>query len=443
MSLTSGIVVEQEASTSSNEALGETEGGSTVSARHRLRRWLLRRVIRAGMAVHRIAMILATPMGRLVRRRGRRETFEVLLTGTFYSDNWVNAHVRPLAASKNCACVRVVSTWPVPPTPKVVAVYPPTWLKSIVGAVPARLLLFCWMAIRLRPDIVGGFHLLVNGLVVSVMARLVGAKSMYFCVGGPKEVVGGGIEAENRLFGKMQTADSVVEHRLIKAVGMFDIVVTMGTGAVGFFRSHGLRNAFHVVSGGIAGAGYSPGDQAPATDLILVARLAPIKRIDVFLASIKLATAHIPHMRATIVGDGELRRGLGRMACELGIDHCVSFVGHQRDVAEWLRRARLFVLTSDSEGLALSLMEAMMCGLPAVVSNVGDLGDLVEDGVNGYLVERRRPEAFAERIVELLADEAKRTAFSQAARRAALRYDIPNVTRQWDEILAECNGHAA
>jgi glycosyltransferase involved in cell wall biosynthesis len=79
----------------------------------------------------------------------------------------------------------------------------------------------------------------------------------------------------------------------------------------------------------------------------------------------------------------------------------------------------------------------MMSGLPAVVSDVGDLGDLIEDGVNGYLVPRRCPEAFAERIIELLQDERKLAALSKAARRSALRYEMAEAVRQWDNILAQ------
>jgi glycosyltransferase involved in cell wall biosynthesis len=83
-------------------------------------------------------------------------------------------------------------------------------------------------------------------------------------------------------------------------------------------------------------------------------------------------------------------------------------------------------------------MEAMMCGLPVVVSDVGDLRDLVEDGVNGYLVPRRSPELFAARLVELLSDQKKLRAFSLAARRSALRYETRAAARCWDHILASC-----
>ena len=138
-----------------------------------------------------------------------------------------------------------------------------------------------------------------------------------------------------------------------------------------------------------------------------------------------------------LVGDGPLRQGLEQQARTLGIDANVVFVGHQRDVAAWIQQARLFVLTSDSEGLSLSLVEAMLCGLPAVVSAVGDLGDLVENDVNGYLVSDRSPQAFALRIVALLTDPDRWTRFSQAARNSAERYGIAEASGLWSAILAD------
>ena len=76
-----------------------------------------------------------------------------------------------------------------------------------------------------------------------------------------------------------------------------------------------------------------------------------------------------------------------------------------------------------------------MCGLPAVVSDVGDLGDLVEDGINGYLVPRRCPEKFAARIIELLTDEKKLNYFSKAARDSALKYSTQATTEKWNHII--------
>ena len=101
----------------------------------------------------------------------------------------------------------------------------------------------------------------------------------------------------------------------------------------------------------------------------------------------------------------------------------------------WLRKSRIFVLTSESEGLSLSMMEAMRCGLPAIVPRVGDLCELVVEGKNGHLVNGRTPDEFAARIVELLSDHLCLDNYSKEARRSTERYALDVVTRLWDEIL--------
>jgi glycosyltransferase involved in cell wall biosynthesis len=275
----------------------------------------------------------------------------------------------------------------------------------------------------------------MNGLLAVIIGRLVGARSLYFCVGGPPEVCDGGVHADDHLFAKMDTPDAVVEGRLIRLISQCDVVIAMGTPAVKFFRAKETNSNFFVVSGGIDSEKFRPGNDASSIDCILTGRLAPIKRIDVFLRAIKSVAQKLPDVKVVVVGDGGLRDELHSLSVDLGIDRNVDFVGRQDEVEMWLRRAKIFVLTSDSEGLSLSMMEAMMSGLPAVVSDVGDLGDLVENGVNGYLVPRRSPELFADRLVELLSDEEKLVAFSQAAHRSAMRYETKATTQRWDGIL--------
>jgi glycosyltransferase involved in cell wall biosynthesis len=331
--------------------------------------------------------------------------------------------------------VRVVTVSPLPPVDKVEAIVPPPWLVRVAGGVGARLLTFMLTGLRDRPDIVGGFHLLLNGLTATLLGRLIGARSLYFCVGGPAEVVDGGLQSENRLFERIEQPDPVVERRLLRAVGACDLVVTMGTRAVQFFRHRGVRTSYHVVAGGIDARRFSAGSEPASFDLVLVGRLAAIKRIDLFLDTVARVKRRRADVRAAVLGDGPGRPGLEARARALGLEGHVVFAGQQADVETWLRRARVFVLTSDTEGLALSMMEAMLCGLPVVVSRVGDLADLVEDGVNGYLVAERTPDAFAAPILELLGDEQRRLAFGAAARRAAERYELSATTRTWDAIL--------
>jgi glycosyltransferase involved in cell wall biosynthesis len=388
------------------------------------------------MFAHAVTIWLATAIGRCFPQRSSSAK-TILLTGTFYSDNWIAAHIRPLAASGNCKKLILVSADPIPNMKNVQSIHPTNWLKCVIGTVPARLLVFTLTALRVRPDVVGGFHLLVNGLVATVLARLVNGQSMYFCVGGPMEVLDGGVHAENRIFSQMETPDPVVEWRLIQAVNHFDWVITMGTRAIDFFKQHGIESNFHVVSGGIDPERFRPATETPPTDLILVGRLVDIKRIDVFLRAVQLLKNDNPDVSAIIVGDGPNRADLEALARSLDVEANVRFVGQQANVHQWLTRAKIFVLTSDSEGLALSLMEAMTCGLPPIVTDVGDLADLVQDGVNGFLVPRRSPQALADRIAQLINDDPKREEFSQAARQSARYHDVDQVTARWDRLLVD------
>lgn len=408
-------------------ARGGTFGGPVTS-------FAVRWAIRGFLATYLPVLALV----RLVRGRPRPigpEGADILLTGTFHSDNWVASHIRPLAQSVHCRRIRVVAVAAGPAIDKVYVIAPSPWLGRLAGPVGARLLTFLWIGLRERADIVGGFHLLLNGLAAILLARLTRARALYFCVGGPAEVLDGGLMSENRLFERLERPDPVVERRLLRVVARCDLVITMGTRAVQFFRQRGVDTAFHVVAGGIDGRRFSTTGDSSCTDLVFVGRLAPVKRVDLLLDAIARIRAFVPGVSATVVGDGPLRQWLQERADELGLHRNVVFAGQQRNVEEWLRRARVFVLTSETEGLALSMIEAMLCGLPVVVSRVGDLPDLVEDGANGYLVGEQTAEAFATPLLALLGNDERRRAFGRAARRAAARYELGATTQSWDAIL--------
>ena len=394
--------------------------------------WAWRFAVRSVLRVHLLLLALAGRLGpqRRPSAGGRR----ILLTGTFNSDHWIRAHLAPLAASSGCASVTMVATSPLPPLEKVHAVMPPRWLVAIAGAVPARLLTFVAVAVRSRPDVVGGFHLLINGLVAGLLARVVGAESWYFSVGGPTELVDGGVHGENAYFARLRVPDAVVERLLLDAVRHFDVVITMGAGAARFLRGRGVTTPIEVVPGGIDRRVFAGHVRAADFDVVLVARLVPIKQIDLFIRVVALLQ-ETRNVTAAIVGDGPLRSALERQATELGVSGAITFAGRQSDVAGWLARSRIFVLTSESEGLALSMMEAMMCALPVVVPRVGDLADLVSDGQNGYLVDPPTAAGFASAIGSLLDDHARYAAFSAAAAQAALGCTVEATTDTWDRLL--------
>ena len=113
------------------------------------------------------------------------------------------------------------------------------------------------------------------------------------------------------------------------------------------------------------------------------------------------AAAVLPDVDLLMVGDGPLRPDLERLTRELGIEERVQFLGIRRDVAEVLRAADAFALTSVSEAASLTLLEAMATGLPVVVTNVGGNPEIVRAGIDGLLVPRGDWNACGGAIVKL------------------------------------------
>ena len=392
--------------------------------------FLIRNLMRTywlGMRV----LVKAGPRKKAVEGRG----FHILLTGHFFSHNWARAHLLPLSLSPQCKRLRVVTTFPIPRLPKIEVIRPPDILIRMFGATPARLMTFVAAAMFDRPDVVGGFHLLMNGMLASLLAKMIGVRSLYFCVGGPAEILDGGLLSENRLFGRLKRPDPLVEKLLLKVVSTFDVVVVMGNGAARFFRERGARADSHILSGGIDLETYHPREGAAEFDLIYVGRLVPIKRLDLLIEVIRAAKSFYPAISACVIGDGPLLPQLTEMSLRLGLQPNIKFLGYQPKVAEWLRRARIFILTSVSEGLSLAMMEAMASGLPAIVPATGDLVDLVNDQENGYLISDPQPEPYARRMLELLTEPAKLSRFSISARASAERYSIAQAVERWNRIL--------
>jgi glycosyltransferase involved in cell wall biosynthesis len=117
--------------------------------------------------------------------------------------------------------------------------------------------------------------------------------------------------------------------------------------------------------------------------------------------------------------DGDLLKAYVDRA---GLADLVRFIGHQDDVVPWLQSLDLFVLPSwGEEGVPQAIMQAMACGVPVVSTNVGAIGEAVEDGVTGLFAEPRSAASLADKLALLRDDPSLRARFSRAAREKAER----------------------
>ncbi len=170
--------------------------------------------------------------------------------------------------------------------------------------------------------------------------------------------------------------------------------------------------------------------------LVCAARLSPAKRIDVLLDALGMLLTEPVSWRCLILGTGPLEAELRARADRLGLSGRVTFLGHVDDVRPHLREADLFVLSSDKEGLPLALLEAMACGLPAIVTDVGGTREAVDHKETGLLVEPDNPKELALAIRYLLLDPVGRESMGEAARQRIDRhFDIDHAMNRIQSVI--------
>lgn len=130
-----------------------------------------------------------------------------------------------------------------------------------------------------------------------------------------------------------------------------------------------------------------------------------VKNQFMLLRAAALLAERFGNVRFVIAGDGELRAGLENTAKGMGIAEKVHFIGRCERVPELLSVSSVGVLTSFHEGFPNAVLEYMSAGLPVVGTDVGGVAEVLEDGVNGFLVPSDDHDALADRLAVLLSDE--------------------------------------
>jgi glycosyltransferase involved in cell wall biosynthesis len=199
-----------------------------------------------------------------------------------------------------------------------------------------------------------------------------------------------------------------------RALRAFDHVVAVSDEiADELVRSGMARDAVSVIDNGIAVVPADPGARAkiraefalpPEGKVVLhVGRLARSKRIDLLLQAIATLP---PELRTTLllVGDGEEHERLAGLVRQLRLAGRVHFCGYRRDVAELLAAADVFALSSEKEGLPISMLEAMAAGCPIVATRVGAIPRVLNDGSDGWILPVNDLDALRRALKEALAN---------------------------------------
>ncbi len=205
------------------------------------------------------------------------------------------------------------------------------------------------------------------------------------------------------------------------------------------YEVFGVENEIRVIPNFVNVETYRPMAARPWNEkrLMHISNFRPVKRVldcvRILAEVVKKTPAHL-----YMVGDGPDRPEAHRLARELGVERCVTFMGKQDHVERIFPSMHVLLMPSEMESFGLAALEAMACGVPPVATRVGGVPELITHGLDGFLEPVGDIESQAARVLELLADEGRYQKMADEARRTAEeRFSTSLVIPQYEAYYAE------
>lgn len=169
------------------------------------------------------------------------------------------------------------------------------------------------------------------------------------------------------------------------------------------------------------------------TDIVSMGRIDPIKNQALLIRSFKKVHEKFSKVRLCLYGEEEENVGLKELIDELGLQNDVLLKGRRDDVASVLSKARLFVLSSDYEGMPNALMEAMAVGVPSISTDCpcGGPRELFGKELDDMLIPVGNADALADKMIELLSDDRKRKEAGEKMKKRAEDFRADKIGREW------------
>jgi phosphatidylinositol alpha-mannosyltransferase len=209
-------------------------------------------------------------------------------------------------------------------------------------------------------------------------------------------------------------------------------------------HSRYLKADWQIIPNGVDTGFFRPQEQSSAAtsrppELLFLGRLDPRNGLDTILAAMPAVLARVPDVRLTIAGDGPLRRVYERMA--KSTSQQVTFVGRVNgNRPTYYSRADLYLCPTTMASFGVTLLEAMACGTPLLVSDITGFRELVGGGSEAVMVHKDDPAAWADAIVGLLGDESRRRIMGAAGLTKSEAFAWPRIAEQVIEVYRRVLG---
>lgn len=203
--------------------------------------------------------------------------------------------------------------------------------------------------------------------------------------------------------------------------------------------SRSIRGKSKIILNHVDEKFYKTNYEGERKDIVTVGRLEKQKNHKLLMDSFAKISGDFPEDNLVIYGDGSLRKSLAEYAAALGLGKRIIFKGAAMGIQDKIKDAKLFVLSSDYEGLPNAVMEAMTLGIPAVSTDCPCGGPrlLINCGENGVLVPVGDADKMAEAMKSILADREFAGKLSRNAKKKSIDFAPEEVFREWEHYLLE------
>lgn len=237
-----------------------------------------------------------------------------------------------------------------------------------------------------------------------------------------------------RMASKLHTRIVSVSYQIIKHLSEFGIVKDNSVLLI--------HNGVDLEKFSLREGGRHFSDELSITDsdivIICVGRLVSIKGHSNLLKCFHSIVNNNNSIKLLIVGEGPEMANLTRLTSDLKINENVIFLGQRDDVPTLLKQSDIFALTSLSEGLSCSIIEAMASGLPVIATNVGGNNELVKNNINGFLIPEGNLDEFSMELSELITDNNKRKRLGKnSANIAKSEFSIESMSSKYINLYTD------
>jgi len=174
--------------------------------------------------------------------------------------------------------------------------------------------------------------------------------------------------------------------------------------------------------------------------LIHVSNFRPVKRAPLAVEILARVSKKLP-ARLLMVGEGADRSRAAELAEKLGVADKVTFLDNVFNLAPYLSASDLMILPSLSESFGLAALESMACGTPVVATRIGGLPEVIDDGVDGILIEPDDMESMVEACIELLSDADRLASMSElASKKPESRFNYEKLVGEYENLYLSLLG---